>query len=59
MFDELDQPLMTDRVEELRDVGVENPVDVACLDPEREGVQRVMLATPRPAGNSDRCQVLG
>ena len=47
MLDELDQPLMADRVEEPRDIGVENPLHVACLDPERERVQRIVLAAPR------------
>jgi hypothetical protein len=41
---EANQPVVADRIEELRDVGVEDPVDVACLDPDRESVQRIVLA---------------
>ena len=45
MLYEADQPFVADRIEELRDVGVEDPLHVACLDPERERVQRIVLAT--------------
>ena len=38
---------MADRVEEPLDIGVENPPDVPSLDPERERVQRIVLAAPR------------
>ena len=44
--DETDQPVVADRIKEPGDVGVENPADFACLDPERERVQRIVLAAP-------------
>jgi len=42
------EPFWAQRIEEARDVGVEDPVDFACLDSIRERIQRIMLATPRP-----------
>ena len=54
VFNEADQPVLaqpssawtvTDRIEEPRDIGVENPAHFPCLDPERERVQRIVLAT--------------
>ena len=48
MFHETDQPLMVDRVEEPRDVGVQDPVHLAPVDPDRQRIQRIMLATPGP-----------
>ena len=38
---------MADRVEERPDIGIENPADAASLDPNRERIQRVVLAAPR------------
>jgi site-specific DNA recombinase len=46
--DEADQPVVADRLEEARDVGVQDPVHLRALDPDREGVQRVVRAAPRP-----------
>src|SRR5260221_9934400 len=48
MLDELDQPLVADRIEEPRDIGVQYPVHLALADPDRQRIQRIMLATPRP-----------
>jgi site-specific DNA recombinase len=48
VLQEADQPLVADPVEERPDVGVEDPADVASLDPVRERVQRVVLAAPGP-----------
>ena len=47
VLDEPDQPSLADRVEERLDVGVEHPVDAPPPDPERERVQRVVLAALR------------
>ena len=47
VLDEPDQPVLADRVEERPDVGVEDPVDPLLADPERERVQRIVLATLR------------
>jgi hypothetical protein len=47
VLQELDQPGMADRVEERPDIGIENPADAASLDPNRERIQRVVLAAPR------------
>jgi hypothetical protein len=44
MFDETHQPFPAERVEERTDIGVEYPVDFACLDSVRERVQRIVLA---------------
>ena len=46
VLDELDQPVVADRVETLRDIGVEDPVDVACLVADRERVQAIVLSAP-------------
>jgi len=48
VFDECDQPLMAHRVEEPGNVGVEDEVDVLLSDPDRQCVQRIVLAAPRP-----------
>src|SRR5208282_1678865 len=47
VFHEPYQPLSADRVEERSDVGVYDPVDLACSDPIRQRVQRVVLAASR------------
>src|ERR1700689_2689451 len=47
VFDEADQPFMTNRVEESGDVGVQYPVHLALADPHRQRVQRIVLATSR------------
>ena len=51
MLNEPDQPLVADRVEEPRDIGVEDPVHVMpeacgarCLDADRERIQRIVLS---------------
>jgi hypothetical protein len=46
VLDEAQQPFSAERVEERPDVGVQNPVDPALPDPERERVQRIVLAPP-------------
>jgi hypothetical protein len=46
MFDELDQPVMADRVKERPDVGVEYPSHPPSCDSIRERIQRVVLAAP-------------
>ena len=48
VFDESDQPLVAYRVEEPRNVGVQYPVHLSAADPDREGVQRIVLAASRP-----------
>src|SRR5437763_5698544 len=47
-FDQSYEPFRAQRIEEARYVGVEDPVDFACLDSIRERIQRVMLATSGP-----------
>jgi len=47
-LDELDQPIVTDRIEEPRDIGVQYPVHLSLVDPDRQRIQRIVLATPRP-----------
>jgi site-specific DNA recombinase len=46
MLDETNQPVMVDHVEERPDVRVKDMPDVTSLDPVRERVQRIVLATP-------------
>src|SRR5215469_8313648 len=46
MLDEPYQPLWADRIKEGSDVGIKYPVDLACPDPIRERVQRIVLAAP-------------
>jgi hypothetical protein len=46
VLDEADQPVMADRVKEPGDVGIEDPADLACLDPVGERIQRIVLAAP-------------
>jgi hypothetical protein len=48
VFDEADQPIVADRIEKARDVGVQYPVHLALADPDRQRVQRIVLATPWP-----------
>ncbi len=44
MFDETDQPIVVDRIEERADVGVNDPVDGFPADPDCERIQRIVLA---------------
>jgi hypothetical protein len=48
VFHETDQPIMPDRIEKARDVGVQYPVHLSLADPDRQRVQRIVLATPWP-----------
>ncbi len=48
VLDELDQPFMADRVEEPRNIGVQYPVHLRAFDSDRQRIQRVVLAAPRP-----------
>ena len=48
VFDEPDQPVMADPVEERLDVGVENPSHLSSCNSERECIQRVVLAASGP-----------
>jgi hypothetical protein len=48
VFHEADQPFLVDRIEERLDVGVQYPVHLGAGDPDRQRVQRIMLATSRP-----------
>ena len=47
MFDEADQPILADLVEKGLNVAIEHPVDPPLPDPERERIQRLMLAALR------------
>jgi hypothetical protein len=47
MLDEADQPVVADRVEKPRDVGVQYPVHLAPVDPDRQRIQRVVLTAFR------------
>jgi len=47
MLNEFDQPFVADRIEKPGDVGIQNPVHLAPVDPDRQRIQRIMLATPR------------
>ena len=47
VFDKADQPLVTDRVEESRDIGVQNPVHLRASNPDSQGVQRIVLTAFR------------
>ncbi len=44
MFQEADQPALTDLVEETADVDLEYPVHLCAGDPDHQGVQRIVLA---------------
>src|SRR5712692_3951906 len=48
MLDKALHPLVIDLVEERSDVQVEHPVHFLARDPGVEGIQRVVLAAPRP-----------
>ena len=48
VLEELLQPAVIELVEEVADVRVEHPVHLLPLDPDRERVQRIMRAAPRP-----------
>jgi hypothetical protein len=47
VFDKAHQPLVTDRIEESRDIGVHYPVHLRAGNPNGKSVQRIMLAAPR------------
>ena len=47
MLHETDQPIVTERVEEGSNVGVENPVHLRASNRRRKRVQRIVLATLR------------
>src|ERR1700757_820499 len=47
VFDKAHQPLVTDRIEESRDIGVHYPVHLRAGNPDGQGVRRVMLAASR------------
>src|SRR3984893_1208065 len=44
VFDKAHQPLVTDCIEESRDIGVHYPVHLRAGNPDSQGVQRIMLA---------------
>jgi hypothetical protein len=46
VFDEAYEPFSAQSIKEPGYVGVENPVDFACINSVRERVQRIVLATP-------------
>ena len=48
MFHEPHQPVMAEPVEELLDIGVHDAVHVRARNPDRQRIQRIVLATPRP-----------
>ena len=57
VFDEADQPLVADRVKEPRDIGVQYPVHLAAVDANRQGVQRIVRAAPRPESMAEPKEV--
>ena len=48
MFQEADQPLLADLIEERSDIGVQNEAHLLAVHPDTERIQRVMRAAPRP-----------
>src|SRR4029077_4131173 len=52
MFQEADQPLLVDRVEERPNIGVQNVVHLPAVDPDVQGIQRVVRSPsgPKPVG---------
>ena len=48
VLEELHQPAVVEAGEEVADVRVEHPVHLPALDPDRERIQRIMRAAPRP-----------
>ena len=48
MLDKPSQPRMINLAEKVADVRIEHPVHPLSLDPDREGIQRIMRAAPRP-----------
>ena len=48
MLQETDQSVPGDRVEERANVGIKDPVDLALLNPDRQGVKRIVRSTTRP-----------
>jgi hypothetical protein len=57
VLQELDQPLVADRVEEALDVGVHDPAHMGARDAHRQRIQRLMLAALRPADRSSAWSV--
>jgi hypothetical protein len=58
VFDEFDQPVVADRIEKASDVGIQNPVHLAPVDPNRQRVQRIVLTAPRPEPVAEPQEVL-
>src|SRR5260370_7066819 len=48
VFNETHQPLVTDRIEESRDISVYYPVHLRAGNPDSQGVQRIVLTASRP-----------
>src|SRR4030081_251784 len=48
MFQETDQPLLANLIEERSDVGVQDEAHLVAVHPDTERIQRVMRATPWP-----------
>jgi hypothetical protein len=48
VFEKPEHPLVIDFIEERADVGIHDPVHLSALDPDRERVQRLVLAPPWP-----------
>src|SRR4029077_15711414 len=48
VLQEADQPLLTDRVKERPDVGVDDVAHLLAVNPNTERIQRVMRAAPGP-----------
>jgi hypothetical protein len=58
VLDEADQPLVADGVEEAGDVGVQYPVHLVLADPDRQRIQRIVLAASHPEPVAEPKEVL-
>ncbi len=58
MFDETDQPTLTDFVEKGSNVRVKNEVHALGADPGRQSIQRIVLSALRPEPVAESEEIL-
>jgi hypothetical protein len=58
VLEEPDHPFVVDGVEKPTNVCIEHPAHLSPLDPDRQGVQRVVLAASRPESVGETDEVL-
>ena len=53
-----DEPILAHRVEELRNIGVDDEVHLGAVDRRRQGVERVVRPSPRPKAVAEAKEIL-